>query len=57
MTKNKDLTEYILFADETNKTPKNPYFCFAGLIIKSWLIKISSEVISPIIILNLPILI
>ena len=34
MTKNKDLTEYILFADETNKTPKNPYFCFAGLIIK-----------------------
>lgn len=34
MTKNKNLTEYILFADETNKTPKNPYFCFAGLIIK-----------------------
>lgn len=27
-------TEYILFADETKKTPKNPYFCFAGLIIK-----------------------
>lgn len=34
MAKNKNLTEYILFADETNKTPKNPYFCFAGLIIK-----------------------
>lgn len=27
-------TEYILFADETKKTPKNPHFCFAGLIIK-----------------------
>lgn len=27
-------TEYILFADETKKTPKNPYFCFAGFIIK-----------------------
>nr|DAM62663.1 MAG TPA: Protein of unknown function (DUF3800) [Caudoviricetes sp.] len=26
--------EYILFADETNKTPKNPFFCFAGFIIK-----------------------
>lgn len=26
--------EYILFADETKKTPQNPYFCFAGLIIK-----------------------
>lgn len=32
MTENK--VEYILFADETKKTPKNPYFCFAGLIIK-----------------------
>lgn len=27
-------TEYILFADETKKTPNNPYFCFAGFIIK-----------------------
>lgn len=27
-------TEYILFADETKKTPQNLYFCFAGLIIK-----------------------
>lgn len=27
-------TEYILFADETKKTPKNSYFCFAGFIIK-----------------------
>lgn len=31
---NKPRDEYILFADETNKTPKNPYFCFAGLILK-----------------------
>lgn len=28
------MDEYILFADETKKTPQNPYFCFAGLIIK-----------------------
>jgi hypothetical protein len=27
------MDEYILFADETNKTPNNPYFCFAGFII------------------------
>lgn len=27
-------TEYILFADETKKTPNNPYFCFGGFIIK-----------------------
>lgn len=26
-------TEYILFADETNRTPNNKYFCFAGFII------------------------
>jgi len=32
MIKPKD--EYILFADETKKTPKNPYFCFTGFIIK-----------------------
>lgn len=32
MQKLKD--EYILFADETKKTPKNPYFCFGGIIIK-----------------------
>ena len=32
MIKPKD--EYILFADETKKTPQNPYFCFAGFIIK-----------------------
>ena len=32
MTKTND--EFILFADETKKTPKNPYFCFAGFIIK-----------------------
>jgi len=28
------MDEYILFADETFKTPKNPYFCFAGYIVK-----------------------
>ena len=28
------MDEYILFADETKKTPQNKYFCFAGLIIK-----------------------
>ncbi|MBR1599213.1 MAG: DUF3800 domain-containing protein [Lachnospiraceae bacterium] len=28
------LSEYILFADETKKTSVNQYFCFAGLIIK-----------------------
>lgn len=26
--------EYILFADETKKTPGNPFFCFSGFIIK-----------------------
>lgn len=28
------MDEYILFADETKKTPSNPYFCFAGFVIK-----------------------
>ena len=28
------MDEYILFADETGKTPQNPYFCFAGYAIK-----------------------
>ena len=28
------MDEYILFADETYKSPQNPYFCFAGYIIK-----------------------
>lgn len=34
MANSKAKTEYILFADETKKTPQNAYFCFAGLIIK-----------------------
>ena len=28
------MDEYILFADETYKNPQNPYFCFAGYIVK-----------------------
>ena len=28
------MDEFILFADETYKNPHNPYFCFAGYIVK-----------------------